>query len=101
CGNSLDGGAVGDIARLGLAADLLRQRLETSGSPGEQDAEVAAAGEQAGDLGADARGGARDDREPAHGGQAISGFSRIAPMAGPFEGKRGLVLGVANKRSIA
>src|SRR5207302_10304449 len=27
--------------------------------------------------------------------------SRIAPMAGSFEGKRGLVLGVANRRSIA
>ena len=65
-GDGLDGGAVGDVAGLGLAAELLRERLEAIGAAGEQDAEVAAGREQAGDLGADARRGARDDRDPAH-----------------------------------
>ena len=63
-GDGLDGGAVGDVARLGLAAELLGERLEAVGASREQDAEVAAGREQARDLGADARRGARDDRDP-------------------------------------
>ena len=54
-GDGVDCGAVGDVARLGLAADLLRERLEPVGAAGEQDAEVAARREQAGDLDADTR----------------------------------------------
>ena len=65
-GDGLDGGAVGDVARLGFAAELLRERLESIGAAREEDAEVAPRREQAGDLDADARGGARDDRDPAH-----------------------------------
>ena len=66
CGDGLDGGAVGDVARLSLAAQLLRERLESIGAAREQDAEVAPRREQAGDLDADARGGARDNRDPTH-----------------------------------
>ena len=65
-GDRLDGGTVGDVAWLGLAAQLLRERLESIGAAREQDAEVAPRREQAGDLDADARGGARDDSDPAH-----------------------------------
>ena len=65
-GDGLDGAAVGDVARLGLAAELLGERLEPVGPAGEQDAEVAPRCEQAGDLDADPRRGPRDDRDPAH-----------------------------------
>ena len=65
-GNGVDGGAIGDVAGLGLATELLGERLEPIGAAGEQDAKVAPRCEQAGNLGADARGGARDDRDPAH-----------------------------------
>ena len=65
-GDGVDLGAVGDVAGLGLASCLVRELLQAIGAPREQDAEVAAGREQAGELGADARGGARDHRDPAH-----------------------------------
>src|SRR5437763_9682251 len=34
-------------------------------------------------------------------GATLRAYRRIAAMAGRFQGKRGLILGVANKRSIA
>ena len=68
----LDGDTVGDVARLGLAAELLSERLEPVGAAGEQDAEVAPRGQQAGDLDADARRGPRDNRDLAHVEQAIA-----------------------------
>jgi hypothetical protein len=65
-GNGVDSGSIGDVAGLGLASELLGELLEAIGTAGEQDAEVAARSEQACDLHADARRGARDDRDPAH-----------------------------------
>ena len=52
--DSFDRGSIGDVARLGLAADLLRDRLKPLGAPGDQDTEVAARREHAGDRSADA-----------------------------------------------
>src|SRR5262249_57420896 len=87
--------------RLGRAAELLRERLEALGAAGDQDAEVAARGKQARDLHADARGGASDDRDLAHAGQAISlgsprwpersrgneGSCSGSPTSGPSRGR--------------
>ncbi len=61
CRRAVDGLAVGDVADLCLAAELLREGLQTLAAAGEQDAAPAAAGEPAGDLRADATRGARDD----------------------------------------
>ena len=49
--------------------------------------------------GADERGAGGEKRDGA--AQGGGAYRRIARMAGAFEGKRALVLGVANKRSIA
>ena len=91
-GDGLDGGAVGDIARLRLAAQLLGERLEAVGASREQDAEVAARREQARDLGADARRGARDDSDPAHAREATPLGSRygwiVRRQAGPRPRRR-------------
>src|SRR5207248_8657411 len=61
------------------------ERLESFGAAGEQDAQVAPRGEQACDLHPDARGGASDDRDPAHAEEAISvgGPRRNGGHAGP------------------
>jgi hypothetical protein len=53
-GHLLDLRAVADVARLGLGADLRSERLEPLLPAREEDAAPAAAGEQAGDGGADA-----------------------------------------------
>src|SRR5205823_2637294 len=65
----LHGLAVGDVAELVLAAELLGQRAEPVLAPGEEDAEVAARREGAGDRGADPARGAGDDGDAALGAQ--------------------------------
>ena len=61
CGDGVDGCAVGDVADLELAAGLLGERAEAVLAAREQDAAPAAAGEAAGELGADSGGGAGHD----------------------------------------
>jgi hypothetical protein len=98
----LDLPAVGDVADLVLAADLLGEGAEPILAAGEQDAQPTAACEPARELGPEAGRCSRDHRDALHAlrkladGDGID--SRVVPT---FEGKRGLVLGVANKRSIA
>jgi hypothetical protein len=53
----LDLGAVGDVAGLGLAADLRRDSLEPLGPAGEEDAAPAAGGQEP-------RGGGPDSTRP-------------------------------------
>ena len=60
CG-TLDGGSVGDVADLVLAAELLREGPEPVLPPGEEDAAKAAACKLARDRGADAARRAGDD----------------------------------------
>jgi hypothetical protein len=95
-GNGVDSGAIGDVAGLGLASELLGERLETIGTAGEQDAEVAARCEQACDLHADARRGAGDNRDPAHEkrlslggpGETVAGRSAALDAATPRFARR-------------
>jgi enoyl-[acyl-carrier protein] reductase I len=84
-GDGLDGGAVGDVALLVLVG--------VAGRPSrEADYEPPACPELPAESGADPRRRAGDDRDPHRADY------RVALV---FQGKRGLVLGVANKRSIA
>ena len=68
-GRSPDGLAVGDVAHLVLAVDLLGQGSEPFLTPREEDAEVPAPGQPAGERGADTARGARDDGDAAAGAQ--------------------------------
>ena len=58
---ALDGGAVGDVTHLVLAADLHGERTQPVLAPREEDAVPAARREQPRKLGADARGRTGDD----------------------------------------
>jgi hypothetical protein len=60
CG-TFDGGAVGDVAELVLAADLAGERAQPLFAPREQDAVPAAWAEEAYELGADPRRRTGDD----------------------------------------
>jgi hypothetical protein len=68
-GRPLDGLAVGDVAELVLAAELLGERPQPVLAAGEEDAEVAARRKGAGDRGADPARGASDDGDAALGAQ--------------------------------
>ena len=56
--------AVGDVARLGLRADLGRHLLEPLGSAGDEHAVPASRGEKAGGRGSDSARPSRDDGDP-------------------------------------
>jgi hypothetical protein len=66
---SLDRFAVGDVADLGLAVELLGERAEPVLAARDEDASVAAGGESTGDRGADPARGAGDDGDVALGAQ--------------------------------
>src|SRR4029453_14041317 len=56
--------AVGDVARLGLRADLCRHLLEPLGSAGDEAAVPASRGEKAGGRSSDSARSSRDDGDP-------------------------------------
>ena len=103
----LDGVAVADVAQLDLGADLVRDRAQPVLTPCDEDAPPAFLGEQPGDRLADPGRGSRDDRDllAGHGGNLVNARPRVRigspDMPNRFEGKQALVLGVANRRSIA
>ena len=62
----LDGGPVGDVAHLDLAADLVGELAEKVFAPRDEDAAPAAGGQRAGGRLADARRRSGDDGDPLH-----------------------------------
>ena len=66
-GERLDGSAVADVARLGLAAGLLGQRSQPVFAAGDEDAVPAPGGEQACGRLADPGRGTRDHGDALHG----------------------------------
>lgn len=84
CGRALDRLAVGDVAELVLGAELVGQRPEPVLTAGEEDAEVPAAGQLAGDRGADAARGAGDDGDAAAGAQRQTRTPSRAAAVLPF-----------------
>jgi hypothetical protein len=83
-GDALDGLAVADVAELVLAAELLGERAQPLLAPREEDTEVAARGEGAGDRGADAARGAGDDGDAALGAQRQTRTRSRAAAVLPF-----------------
>ena len=94
-GEIVDLRPIRDVARLDLAVDLCGEALQPLSPPGDENAAPPPIGQAPCEGGADTARSTRDHRD--RNARSVD----CGAVTQDFQGKRGLVLGVANRRSIA